>query len=383
MERRPRSTSNRRTASAGSDLLQTKLRRLLNTEKDSSVVNDDILIPPPPPKNYSEHFHPNRMSGNYKQQLTVHPESQNDVNVFFPSAFLSPQSLPPHPSDDLDILYSAVQYSVANDDEFLERPISPPEQYATNTQPKKGKIKKEKHQYDYQRSISQTLAVDEFRRKSSLKSFVDPYSQTSSVNINSHKSLPDLHTQISRHSPHSEGLSSCSRGNRSNRSGSSEVRDSGGSSGHYTHRSEPCCKQMEKLMMTQQQQPQSSNMQTHQQQEYRRDSGSSTQHSGNSYYTYQQQYRYDCIECRLKMRENETMFNFPVEVPEAFQDGYKEDSNDTLRNTYYNQHSSTSAITRSPSPTSSKDVLTSSSPKVELSPVSPPLGTFKRQKCLR
>ena len=132
-------------------------------------------------------------------------------------------------------------------------------------------------------------------------------------------------------------------------------------------------------MMTQQQQQQSPTQQ--QQQDYRRDSGSSTQHSGNSYYAYQQQFRYDCIECRAKMRENETLFNFPVEVPEAFQDGYQE-SSDTLRNTYYNQQTTTSVI-RSPSPGSSQDVMSPSSQKMELSPLSPPLGTFKRQKCLR
>lgn len=379
MERHPRSSANRRSASSGSDLLQTKLRRLLNTEKDVMASSDDILIPPPP-KNYNDYYQHHRSPKNYQQQLTVHPEPQNDVNVFFPSAFLSPQSLPPHPSDDLDVLYS---YSIDDDDEFLERPISPPEQYATNTPPKKEKIKKEKQRYDYQRSHSQTMTADDYRQKPPGRNNKDPYSHAPSNNINSHKSLPDLHTQISRHSPHSEALSSCSRGNRSNRSGSSGFnrdRDSGGSSGHFTHRSEPCCKQMEKILMTQQQQ-QSPNMPTQQQQDFRRDSGSSTQHSGNSYYAYQQQFRYDCIECRAKMRENETMFNFPVEVPEAFQDGYQE-SSDTLRNTYYNQQTTTSVI-RSPSPISSQDVMSPSSQKMELSPLSPPLGTFKRQKCLR
>lgn len=382
MERHPRSSANRRSASSGSDLLQTKLRRLLNTEKEAMASSDDILIPPPP-KNYNDYYQHHRSPKNYQQQLTVHPEPQNDVNVFFPSAFLSPQSLPPHPSDDLDVLYS---YSIDDDDEFLERPISPPEQYATNLPPKKEKIKKEKQRYDYQRSHSQTMAADEYRQKPPGRSNKDPYGHAASNNINSHKSLPDLHTQISRHSPHSEALSSCSRGNRSNRSGSSGFnrdRDSGGSSGHFTcTRSEPCCKQMEKIMMTQQQQQQQSpNLPTHQQQEYRRDSGSSTQHSGNSYYAYQQQFRYDCIECRAKMRENETMFNFPVEVPEAFQDGYQE-SSDTVRNTYYNQQTTTSVI-RSPSPASSQQVLSPMSQKMELSPLSPPLGTFKRQKCLR
>jgi hypothetical protein len=373
--------------SSGSDLLQTKLRRLLNTEKDIMASSDDILIAPPP-KSYNDYYQQSHRSPkNYQKQLTVHPsDAQNDVNVFFPSAFLSPQSLPPHPhpSEDLDIIYS---YSINDDDdEFLERPISPPEQYQTNTAPKKGKIKKEKQRYDYQRSHSQTMGADEYDHRLSMVTSTsrrskkqDPYAKsTATTNINSHKSLPDLHTQISRHSPHSEYSS---RGNRSNRSGSSGFnRDSGGSSGHFTHRSEPCCKQMEKIM----QQQQSSSIQTQQQQDYRRDSGSSTQHSGNSYYTYQQQqhFRYDCIECRVKMREtNDTMFNFP-EVPEAFQDGYQE-SSDTLRNTFYNQQTTTSVM-RSPSPiSSSRDVLSPSSQKMELSPLSPPLGTFKRQKCLR
>jgi hypothetical protein len=385
MERHPRSSSNRRSASSGSDLLQTKLRRLLNTEKDLMASSDDILIPPPP-KKYNDYYQQHRSPKNYQKQLTVHPESQSDVNVFFPSAFLSPQSLPPHPSDDLDVLYSCS--AAANDDEFLlERPISPPEQYAqyaTNIvqPPKKEKIKKEKLRFDYKRSHSQTMANDE-HQKPSRRSNKDQYSPNASNNINSHKSLPDLHTQISRHSPHSEALSSCSRGNRSNRSGSSGFgnRDSGGSSGHFTHRSEPCCKQMEKIMLNQQVQQQQQQQQLQPaQQDYRRDSGSSTQHSGNSYYAYQQQFRYDCIECRAKMRESETLFNF-VEVPEAFQDGYQE-SSDTLRNTYYNQKTTTSVM-RSPSPNSSKDVLSPSSQKLELSPLSPPLGTFKRQKCLR
>lgn len=369
MERHPRSS--RRSASSGSDLLQTKLRRLLNTEKDMIASSDDILIPPPP-KNYNDLYQQHRSPKNYQKQLTVHPtESQNDANVFFPSAFLSPQSLPPHPSEDLDVLYS---YTINDNDEFFERPISPPEQYQTNTAPKKGKIKKEKHRYDYQRSHSQTMGGDDYEPKlSTRRGNKDSYANSASNNIN--KSMPDLHTQISRHSPHSEYSS---RGNRSNRSGSSGFnRDSGGSSGHFTHRSEPCCKQMEKIMMNQP--PPNVQSQQQQQQDYRRDSGSSTQHSGNSYYTYQQQqFRYDCIECRAKLRENETMFV----VPEAFQDSYQE-SSDTLRNTYYNQQTSSSLV-RSPSPiSSSQDVLSPSSQKMELSPLSPPLGTFKRQKCLR
>lgn len=69
------------------------------------------------------------------KQLTVHPEAQSDVSVFFPSAFLSPQSLPPHPiaGDDL--------YSFGIDDDRLVltddyRTISPPAEYAEHSSPK-------------------------------------------------------------------------------------------------------------------------------------------------------------------------------------------------------------------------------------------------------
>lgn len=176
---------------------------------------------------------------------------------------------------------------------------------------------------------------------------------SSAVNINSHKSLPDLHAQISRHSPHSEALSCCSRGARSNKSGSSFNRDSGGSSGHYTHRSDPnssgqavVCGPAAKYTtgskqhsMSQQQQ------QTHQMisadpasnapaigsADFRRDSGSSTQHSGNSYYAYGiPPQRYDCIECRTKLPQTASddsncLLNFTTpEVPEAFQDDYQQ-----------------------------------------------------------
>lgn len=388
-----RSQTNRRTASSGSDLLQTKLRRLLNTDNKDLISSstDDLLIPPPQLSPNSPYYHHHQSPKNYQQQLTVHPEQQSDVNVFFPSAFLSPQSLPLHPTDELDDLYS---YGIDDDDNNLiltdnYRPISPPAEYAQKNSPTKNdKIKKEKPRYDYQRSYShhQTTEGDYVPMSASSggsrtsREYSDSRG-SNQQNINSHKSLPDLHTQISRHSPHSEALSCCSRGNRSNRSaGSSFNRDSGGSSGHYTHRSEPCCKQMEKIM--QQQQATSTPIQ-----DYRRDSGSSTQHSGNSYYAYgNQQFRYDCIECRAKMRADvECLLNFPTpEVPEAFQDDYQDDSTDknnktaTIRNTYYNQKTS---VVRSPTPPSPQEILSPrSGQNLELSP---PLGTFKRQKCLR
>lgn len=156
-----------------------------------------------------------------------------------------------------------------------------------------------------------------------------------------HKSLPDLHSQMgvtNRHSPHSEVLSCCSRGNRSNKSGGSSLnRDSGGSSGHYTHRSDPCCKQQQLQMR---QPTHHHNPPHHAHDYYRRDSGSSTQHSGNSYYI---SGRTDCAECLLN-------FTTP-EVPEAFQDDYP-------------------TITRVHRNSNTQDI-------------SPPPGTFKRQKCLR
>lgn len=389
-----RSHTSRRSASSGSDLLQTKLRRLLNTDSKDLVTSstDDILIPPPQLSPNSPYFISHHQSPkNFQQQLTVHPEQQSDVTVFFPSAFLSPQSLPPHPTDDLDDLYS---YGIDDDDNLIltdnYRPISPPAEYAQkNSPPKNEKIKKEKNRYDYQRSYShhqQTNLEGDYapmsggsggsRGSRTSRDYADSRGGSNQQNINSHKSLPDLHTQISRHSPHSEALSCCSRGNRSNRSaGSSFNRDSGGSSGHYTHRSEP-----KKIS----QGPPAPIIHP---QEYRRDSGSSTQHSGNSYYAYgNQQFRYDCIECRAKMRADvECLLNFPTpEVPEAFQDDYQDDSTDknnktaTIRNTYYNQQSS---VVRSPTPPSPQELLSPrSGQNIDLSP---PLGTFKRQKCLR
>lgn len=76
-----------------------------------------------------------------------------------------------------------------------------------------------------------------------------------------HKSLPDLHSQPPQHV-----RESCSNKSTSNKSLSN--RDSGESSGHYTHRSEPA-----PIISEPQQRP-----------EIRRDSGSSTQHSGASNY---------------------------------------------------------------------------------------------------
>ena len=233
--------------------------------------------------------------------------------------------------------------------------------------------------YNYQRSYSHSQAV--------VHQDESDYSPTQSYNINSHKSLPDLHSQISRHSPHSEALSCCSRGNRSNRSGSSFNRDSGGSSGHYTHHSEPCCKQQQ-LQQHQQQQQNDGLMGGGGGGDYRRDSGSSTQHSGNSYYAYGiPPLRYDCIECRAKIREEaDCLLNFTTpEVPEAFQDDYSEKQ----KQKYYEDARDRNAAAarkyyKNPGPISPLSPVSPLSPQDQQQlDLSPPLGTFKRQKCLR
>ncbi|KAL1388301.1 hypothetical protein pipiens_003238 [Culex pipiens pipiens] len=369
VQQRPAS---RRSASSGSDLLQTKLRKLLNTDgSKETIIPSDIALNskygPPQPLETS-YIQPPK---NYQQQLTVHPEQPSDVSVFFPSAFLSPQSLPPHPVGDEDLYL----YSVVTDD---YRTISPPAEYAENASPEKHSSHS---RYNYQRSYSHSQAV--------VHQDESDYSPTQSYNINSHKSLPDLHSQISRHSPHSEALSCCSRGNRSNRSGSSFNRDSGGSSGHYTHHSEPCCKQQQQQQLHQQQQQSDGLMGVGGGGgDYRRDSGSSTQHSGNSYYAYGiPPLRYDCIECRAKIREEaDCLLNFTTpEVPEAFQDDYSEkqkqkyyedarDRNASAARKYY----------KNPGPISPLSPVSPLSPQDQQQlDLSPPLGTFKRQKCLR
>lgn len=384
LQQRPAS---RRSASSGSDLLQTKLRKLLNTaDSKETIIPSDIALNS---KYGQQPLETSYISGaglvssdcigyiqppkNYQQQLTVHPEQPSDVSVFFPSAFLSPQSLPPHPVGDEDLYLYSVHDSLVLTDDY--HAISPPAEYAENN------ASPEKHnsshsRYNYQRSYSHSQAV--------VHQDESDYSPTQSYNINSHKSLPDLHSQISRHSPHSEALSCCSRGNRSNRSGSSFNRDSGGSSGHYTHHSEPCCKQ-------QQQQQQQLNQQQKEAMmmggaDYRRDSGSSTQHSGNSYYAYGiPPLRYDCIECRAKIREEaDCLLNFTTpEVPEAFQDDYS----DKQKQKYYEDARERQAAARkyykNPGPMSPLSPVSPLSPQDQQIELSPPLGTFKRQKCLR
>lgn len=122
------------------------------------------------------------------------------------------------------------------------------------------------------------------------------------------------------------------------------------------------------MMMQQQQQKE------HMQGDIRRDSGSSTQHSGNSYYGM----RYDCAECRSKMN-NECLLNFTTpEVPEAFQD----DDYDTKASRRYYDN------VRRPKQSQHLHNHNQPPPPLQSPPsneneLSPPLGTFTRQRCLR
>lgn len=164
--------TSRRSASSGSDLLQTKLRKLLNPDGTPIIIpgstsTKDVLISPGkyhstsssnadraphiPGKYDTYHGKMPMLTAasaymsmsspkNYQQQLTVHPEAQSDVSVFFPSAFLSPQSLPPHPTADDDLYSFGIDDDDDDDDQLVltddYRAISPPAEYAENSSPK-------------------------------------------------------------------------------------------------------------------------------------------------------------------------------------------------------------------------------------------------------
>ncbi|XP_030380262.1 uncharacterized protein LOC115628339 [Scaptodrosophila lebanonensis] len=282
------------------------------------------------------------------------------------------------------------------------RPISPPAEYAA----KSGQPHNERYRYNYQRSYSHSHEVADTDERA-------PYTG-GDYNINSHKSLPDLHTQISRHSPHSEILSCCSRGNRSIKSaGESSInRDSGGSSGHYTHRSEPCYKRQREVI---ERDPNASstiknccNLVA----ATRRDSGSSTQHSANSYCGYVTPADYpplhirnaDCLDCRCKPDPGpmgydsnaaaDYLLNFTPtpEVPEAFQDDYtptppspsprlKTQTPRYSSSSSQQLHTSSQGYTSINHSQSSLVQSPGSAPSVD--DISPPPIQFKRQRCIR
>ncbi|XP_049879886.1 uncharacterized protein LOC126376498 isoform X2 [Pectinophora gossypiella] len=244
------------------------------------------------------------------------PLSFGDARVFFPESFVIPRQRP-------EVVIKSA-YSIPSSHsspEHMELPepvlsdggspgeqigaISPPAHYAHSTP-----------RYIRSNSHSQPSMREE----------------EGCHNINSHKSLPDLHTQTRcypehmnvggtdtvgrsprrrRHSPHQRTASCSSKGTRSNHSslmssceafsehpspgeenyqsynsrcGSSFARDSGGSSGHYTQRSAPPHAQ------------------------HRTDSGSSTQHD-------QSRYNYYAEECYSPLEA------VVVSAPPQFQDG--------------------------------------------------------------
>lgn len=78
------------------------------------------------------------------EKLSVLPDQNSDLSVFFPSAFLSPQSLPPHPTvNDDDIFSYGIDDSLLlTEDDY--QTISPPAEYAedspTRKQPNTGRI---------------------------------------------------------------------------------------------------------------------------------------------------------------------------------------------------------------------------------------------------
>ncbi|XP_026320750.1 uncharacterized protein LOC113230859 [Hyposmocoma kahamanoa] len=270
------------------------------------------------------------------------PLSFGDARVFFPESFVIPRQRPEviiKSAYSIPSSHSSPEHALQGSAERLERlelvglslpdpvevsgsggsspqdlapPISPPPHYAHSAP-----------RYIRSNSHSQPSMREE----------------DSCPNINSHKSLPDLHTQARcypehmqmsgtetmgrsgrrrRHSAHQRTASCSSKGTRSNHSslisscdafseqpspgddnyqsynsrcGSSFARDSGGSSGHYTQRSAPAHHQQQ------------------QHQQHRTDSGSSTQH---------EQSRYNCYLEECYSPGLEQCF---VSAPPQFQDG--------------------------------------------------------------
>ncbi|XP_031616604.1 protein kinase 4 [Contarinia nasturtii] len=412
-QRASHTLNNRRSVSANSELLQIKLRRLIN---DSSSPKDSVFdsyVLASQQKNRRPSFDyehtkfdpPQQFSSpkRFNQELIIHPVSDlsNDNDVMFPSAFLSPQSLPSTNTTFDDIYCDYKSSSILSD----YQPISPPAEYAEfNDSPihQRSHRKDTNRSVNYQRSYSHSQTVD----------IEEPDYESPTHNKINHKSLPDLHThtQTNRNSPYSEY--SEGRGNRSNKSNSSLNRDSGGSSGHYTHRSEPFYKQEpHKMPQSKHNKPysnfQQQQQQQQQQQKYygpdnRRDSGSSTQHSGNSYYNAYGGVtsRIDCIECDNNQSPTDAncLLNFTTSVvPEAFQDHFSDNDNDKDINEKSKQYvdepilrASRASIFYNNTRNYEPDLQGMSIPLPSndlLSPIegeiSPPLGTFKRQKCFR
>lgn len=162
---------------------------------------------------------------------------------------------------------------------------------------------------------------------------------------------------------------------------SSLNRDSGGSSGHYTHRSEPCYRQHRIDIDREDRAKKCCSATTRV--EYRRDSGSSTQHSNNSYCDY------SCKRIHENPESADYLFNFTTpEVPEAFQDGYippssrfQGENTRYLSSSAHPSHASHIYIKHKTS--SDEPIVQSPCSQPSLEDISPPPIQFKRQKCIR
>ncbi|KAL4708638.1 hypothetical protein ACJJTC_008164 [Scirpophaga incertulas] len=262
--------SSRRSASAG-DGLQDTLRRLLEHSDSRETVYSPTYTPHKsytearrakesyPGREHPAAARPQHSAGNYSGTSSSsgskpkhdtgkmnRPLSFGDARVFFPESFViprqraaevvvqNPYSLPSsHSSPEHMELPDPVVSGSGSPQEQVGA-ISPPAQYAHSAP-----------RYGRSNSHSQPSVREDEEE----------------LNINSHKSLPDLHAQARgytehhnsvapeamgsmgrssrrrRHSSHQRAASCSSKG--TSRCGSGFARDSGGSSGHYTQRSAP------------------------------------------------------------------------------------------------------------------------------------------------
>ncbi|XP_063629282.1 uncharacterized protein LOC134800707 isoform X1 [Cydia splendana] len=272
-----RATSTRRAVSAGEGL-QSTLRRLLGHADSRETMYPPHYTPhkiyaePRRLKDYPGDRPPGTLSGTSSSGSGSKPNDKRplsfDARVFFPESFVIPRqqvrvkstySIPSSASSPENIELPEPMLSAEGSPaaEPIDA-ISPPAQYAHSAP-----------RYIRSNSHSQPSMREE----------------DGCTNINSHKSLPDLHTQARgyhehavsgtdtigrsprrrRHSTHQRTASCSSKGTRSNHSslmsseafsehpspgeenyqsynsrcGSSFARDSGGSSGHYTQHSAP------------------------------------------------------------------------------------------------------------------------------------------------
>ncbi|XP_063542777.1 uncharacterized protein LOC134751317 isoform X4 [Cydia strobilella] len=212
-----RATSTRRAVSAGEGL-QSTLRRLLGHADSRENMYPPHYTPhkmyadPRRLKDYPVDRPPGTLSGTSSSGSGSKPNDKRplsfDARVFFPESFVIPRqqvrvkstySIPSSASspENIELPEPVLSAEGSPAAEPIDA-ISPPAQYAHSAP-----------RYIRSNSHSQPSMREE----------------DGCTNINSHKSLPDLHTQA--------------RGYHEHRCGSSFARDSGGSSGHYTQHSAP------------------------------------------------------------------------------------------------------------------------------------------------